>query len=180
MPHIHTNPGQHDLTVTAYVVRLDQGEPKGLLHMHRKLGKLVPVGGHVELNETPWQALSHELKEESGYELDSLQIIQPVSRVKQLSKVDLHPYPLAMNTHDVVDGHFHTDISYGLIAHSTPQSSPGEGESLDLRWLTLREIEDLSHETIFENTKQVYGFFINEALKDWEAIAIKELHASTY
>lgn len=70
MPHIHTKPGQYDHTVTAYIVRTDGDDPKVLLHMHRKLGMLLPPGGHVELDETPWAAMAHELTEESGYTLD--------------------------------------------------------------------------------------------------------------
>lgn len=68
MAHIHTAPGQHDNTVTLYIVRQFGTEWKGLLHMHRKHHRLLPVGGHVELDETPWQSAVHELREEAGYE----------------------------------------------------------------------------------------------------------------
>lgn len=64
MSHIHSGNNQHDLTVTAYIVRIDTPEPQALLHLHKKLGVLLPVGGHVELSETPWQAIAHELEEE--------------------------------------------------------------------------------------------------------------------
>lgn len=36
MGHIHNNPSEHDYTVGAYVVRLDQNQPKVLLHLHKK------------------------------------------------------------------------------------------------------------------------------------------------
>lgn len=69
MPHIHTEPGQHDLTVSAYIVRMDLPEPAIILHKHRKLNKWLQFGGHVEPHENPWQAVQREIREESGYEL---------------------------------------------------------------------------------------------------------------
>ena len=53
MPHIHTEPGQHDHTVGAFIICLGNNSPKILLHMHKKLNKLLPIGGHIELNEAP-------------------------------------------------------------------------------------------------------------------------------
>ena len=65
MPHIHTKPGQHDHTVSAFIVRLDGKQPRILLHRHKKSGVYMQFGGHIELHENPWQAISHELLEES-------------------------------------------------------------------------------------------------------------------
>jgi len=53
MSHIHTNPGEHDQTVSAFIIRTDTAEPELLLHVHKKLGVLLQPGGHIELNETP-------------------------------------------------------------------------------------------------------------------------------
>ena len=60
MPHIHTEPGQVDTTVTMYLFRERNGVLETMLHMHKKLGKLMPIGGHVELDETIWQAVAHD------------------------------------------------------------------------------------------------------------------------
>lgn len=40
MAHIHTKPGQHDLTASAYIIRDDGNEPVVLLHRHKKLGAI--------------------------------------------------------------------------------------------------------------------------------------------
>ena len=53
MGHIHTEAGQIDQTVTAYVLRREGDEVYIMLHQHKKIQKLLPVGGHVELDETP-------------------------------------------------------------------------------------------------------------------------------
>jgi ADP-ribose pyrophosphatase YjhB (NUDIX family) len=171
MPHIHTTAGQHDLTVTAFIVRTDFLEPRVLLHTHRKLHTLLPVGGHVELLETPWQAMAHELTEESGYRLSQLKILQPKSRIKQLTKVVLHPYPLSMNTHDITPDHFHTDIQYGFVAEGDPDGEIKAGESADLQWLTRRELDELSEAEIFANVRETYRFLFDEVLKHWEHVS---------
>ena len=58
MAHIHNEPGQHDLTVSAFIINVsDKENPKILLCRHKKLGKLLQPGGHVELDENPWQAV---------------------------------------------------------------------------------------------------------------------------
>jgi ADP-ribose pyrophosphatase YjhB (NUDIX family) len=170
MPHIHPNKDEHDLTVTAYIVRTDTPEPQALLHMHRKLNVLLPVGGHVEILETPWQAASHEIEEEAGYEFNQLQILQPKSRIKGLSKVALHPNPLSMNTHAIPGDHFHTDIEYGFIATGEPKLSVEDGESLDIRWFTQSEMNQLGSKDIFDNTKEIYNFIFDEALENWELL----------
>ena len=68
MPHIHTLPGEHDATASAYIVRTDLGEPAIMLHRHKKLDTMLQFGGHVELHENPLEAIAHELREESGYD----------------------------------------------------------------------------------------------------------------
>lgn len=170
MPHIHRGAGEHDLTVTAYIVRLDDDEPRILLHMHKKLGILLPVGGHVELNETPWQAIAHEIKEECGYGITQLQVLQPKLRIKQLTGVVLHPQPISINTHDIPSDHFHTDLRYGFITDEDPSFTVDTDESIDLRWLTSRELDELQNDEIFPNTREVYRFVLDEALSNWERL----------
>lgn len=172
MPHIHTEPNQHDLTVTAYILRLDSSEPKALLHMHKKLNILLPVGGHVELDESPWQAISHELSEESGYQLSQLRVLQPRSRINKMTKVVQHPYPLSMNTHDIPGGHYHTDIEYGFVTTEEPSLNVEENESADLRWVTRTELDELKPDSIFDNTREVYEFVFDEALDSWEQVSV--------
>ncbi len=171
MPHIHTEPNQHDHTVTGYIIRTDTPEPRALLHMHKKLGILLPIGGHIELHETPWQAIAHELVEESGYTLDQLQLLQPLDIISNLTGVALHPYPLVLNTHSITDDHFHSDIAYGFTAIDDPAQAIGETESADIRWLDASELQELSEDVIRPNTKEVYNFLFETALAKWQQVS---------
>lgn len=170
MPHLHTESGQHDLTVTAFVVRMDESEPTVLLHMHRTHKRLMPVGGHVELSETPWQAVGHELSEESGYTLADLHILQPPDRMEKLRGANLHPYPVVVNTHVAADKHYHTDLSYAFVATHKPQRPVAANESKDLRWLTRQELDRLVEPTIFLNTQDTYRYVLDVCLVNWQLV----------
>lgn len=54
--------------VSGYGVR----DGKVLLVHHRKLGMWLPVGGHVEKNELPEEALIREFREETGLDVEIL------------------------------------------------------------------------------------------------------------
>jgi 8-oxo-dGTP diphosphatase len=75
MPHLNTGPGEYDLTASALVLRELDGRTHVLVHRHRKRGLLMQPGGHVERAEDPWAAVAHELREESGYDLDQLLLL---------------------------------------------------------------------------------------------------------
>ena len=164
MAHLHCAPGQHDLTVSAYIIRLagDGGaapaagtgpEPLCLVHRHKRIGRLMQVGGHVELDETPWAALAHEVREESGYDLDQLDVLQTGPEVAGAVDTDgavAHPQPFLVNTQMLPCQHFHTDLTYALVARGEPRHGVGVDdetgagdpeESTDLRWYTVAELD---------------------------------------
>jgi 8-oxo-dGTP pyrophosphatase MutT (NUDIX family) len=144
MPHIHVGPDQHDITVSAWIVLRENDEWKCLVHFHRKMEKLMQIGGHIELNETPWQSIAHELVEESGYNLSELEVLLHTADRPVARDYITHPVPFMMNTHNVGNEHFHSDLSYGFIARDKPANRVAAGESADLRWLTISEIEALA------------------------------------
>lgn len=141
MPHIHTEPNQHDMTVSAYVLRKDGGEWKCLVHMHRKIDMLMQIGGHIELNQTPWQAIAEELLDEAGYDLSELKILQPDWRMRNMTETVLHPVPFCMNTHSVGNDHYHSDCIYAFTAEHLPDNLPKHTESHDLRWYSLEQLQ---------------------------------------
>ncbi|MDQ5885925.1 MAG: hypothetical protein QG628_322, partial [Patescibacteria group bacterium] len=115
MSHLHTQPGQHDVTVSAYIIRTDRPEPVLLLHMHKKLKKYLQFGGHVEHHEDPWKAITHEVLEESGYDMSQLVLLQPQIRLKKVTDTKLHPIPVTLLTHDFPGlDHYHSDIAFAF------------------------------------------------------------------
>ncbi len=175
MPHIHTKKGDHDLTVSAVIVRLDSSEPKVILHKHKKLGVYLQFGGHVETNENPWQAIVHELKEESGYDINQLKILQPKVRLDELTNSKIHPQPIAINTHpfDSEMNHFHSDITYAFTAEQPPKDKPDVNESQDIRLFSLKELRNLKSQEIFDDVRTIHSFIL-ENLTNWQALPTKQ------
>lgn len=163
MPHIHTKPDQHDMTISAYIVRRENDEWKCLVHFHKKIEVLMQIGGHIELDETPWQAVMHELAEESGYSLDELKILQyTADRLNEAGNVT-HPTPLAVNTHNVGNDHYHSDLCYGFLAKDLPKAAIAEDESADLRWLTIDELKKgTTDKSVLEDVVNIYDFLLRQ------------------
>lgn len=177
MPHIHTEPGQHDHTVTGYVVRIDGVEPKVLLHMHKKLNMLLPPGGHIELDETPWAAMMHELREEVGYDIQQLSVLQPRLRFSQdelTAEIVLHPQPLLMNTHGITPEHYHSDTAYAFVVTSEPIYSLSDDESADIRWMTKDELASLPLSDIRQNIRAAYLAILDRFMTEWESVSATE------
>lgn len=133
--------------------------------MHKKVGKLMQIGGHIELDETPWQSLAHELLEESGYNLGEVQVLQPHQVPFAVDQAVVHPVPLLFNTHKVSDTHYHSDLVYGLVVDHLPRSLPSENESSDLRWLTVHELKTAAAQGIaLKDVAEIYETIANTYL----------------
>jgi 8-oxo-dGTP diphosphatase len=181
MPHIHTKPGEYDHTASAFVVRFVNGVPKLILHFHKKLYKYLQYGGHIETTESPWEAVIHELKEESGYLMSQLKILQPPKRMDRIDGVKVHPQPLNHVTHviktpDLGDKeHFHTDISYAFVTDQLPAAKVDEGESQDYILLSREELENFPADKTTESIRAAGLFIFDVCLKEWE-----EVHPATF
>jgi 8-oxo-dGTP pyrophosphatase MutT (NUDIX family) len=171
MSHIHTEPGQHDPTVSAFLFRTDFDEPKLMLHRHKLLDRYLQFGGHIELNETPWHAIIHELREEAGYDIEQVQVLQPKERLRELPGAVLHPQPVVQNTHRLGKDHFHTDISYAMITNQEPRYSPEEGESTDIQLFTRLELEALGEDMIIPNVKYLALYILDHCIETWEPVS---------
>lgn len=143
MGHIHTD-DEYDFTASALIVH---GE-KVLLLFHHKMHLWLPPAGHIELNETPIEAVYREIKEETGLTPQHLTMILPYSenltieREKEQNQV--LPVPFDMDVYTVnEEGHRHVDLSY-IFRSDTDKVRPEEGGAEKLEWFTLDEIEKLS------------------------------------
>ena len=150
------------MTVSAYIVRKENNEWKCLVHYHKKIDTLMQIGGHIELNETPWQAIAHELVEESGYQLDELEVLQFTEDMAAETFNVAHPTPFSMNTHLVGNEHYHSDLCYGFIAKAAPTSSVAAGEADDLRWMSLEELTNGANDgSVLKDVAAIYSFLLN-------------------
>ncbi|MBP7766964.1 NUDIX domain-containing protein [Candidatus Saccharibacteria bacterium] len=178
MGHIHTNTGQHDLTVSAFIFLIDDdNEPRMGFHMHKKLGMLMQFGGHVELHENPWQAMTHELLEESGYELSQLQILQPSQNEPIKSNAIVHPIPAHFETHSFDKfglDHSHVDLGYAFVTRELPKSSPQSGESSDIRFLARQELLDLTDDIVLAGSRTIFLSLLDNCLPNWNPVSTQQ------
>lgn len=176
MAHIHTDPGQHDLTASAFIVRTDLPEPVILLHMHRRIHKWMHFGGHVELHENPWQAVAHEVKEESGYDITQLMLLQPDIQRREFTGIISHPFPAAIITGPFPGlDHFHTDITYGFITSEDPKHTIKDGESQEFRAFTRDELAALGEDEILPNVQEIALLIMDDYAKNWKQVAVTNL-----
>lgn len=161
------------MTVSAFIVRESAEGPRLLLHRHKRLDLFLQPGGHVELDEHPWAALAREVREETGYDLAQLDVLQPPSRmtVPSLDSTVLHPMPVSVRTHDFdSDGrHRHIDLGFAFVTSSEPNGRPAEGESEVLVWTSREELSAL--DAIPANVRQVADFVLGQARVMWDRVA---------
>ncbi len=96
-----------DFTVAVFVVWRNQV----LLHQHRKLGKWLPPGGHIEANELPDYAAIREVLEEAGVKIqmmasDKLEYLPESELPRQLTR------PRGIQLENISAGHEHIDLIY--------------------------------------------------------------------
>lgn len=170
MPHINTQPGQYDHTISAFIVKLER-EPKIILHLHKYMGTFLHFGGHIEHDESPWQCVVREIKEESGYDLSQLQILQPKDSLKTLGDLIIHPFPFLHVTYHYKElDHYHSDLKYVFVTSQEPKHKPNDGESQTIKSFTRRQIVDLSADKMKDHDKKMCLYVFDEILKNWEQI----------
>lgn len=163
MPHLHTGPDGHDSTVSALVFQ--ESPTRLLVHWHRKLGRWLQPGGHVEHDENPWQAVIRELREEAGYDADQLEVLTPTPPLVGLTHDSQHPTPAILNTHEIGTGHFHSDLSFVFVAAVQPRHLPVDGESRELRWLTVTSLRDIAN--VSEDLSIIAEALARDVLPGW-------------
>ena len=146
-------------------------EPRIILHKHRKLNRLLQFGGHVELDETPWQAVLREIAEESGYDKNQLRLLQPnYNRLASLPGVKLHPQPIAIHTYPADGEHYHTDISYAFITSENPMHDIASGESNNISLFNLRDLKELTSKQIYDNAKTIAMYTLTTVVEEWDEV----------
>jgi ADP-ribose pyrophosphatase YjhB (NUDIX family) len=133
MPHIHE---KVDFTVEAFIVYNDTV----LLRKHDKYNKWLSVGGHIELDEDPNQAILREIKEEVGLDAE-LYYNDNVPLEKSNEYKELIP-PIFLNRHRINHVHEHVSLTYFARSKTDELSFP-EGKT-DCHWFTTEELDNPS------------------------------------
>jgi 8-oxo-dGTP pyrophosphatase MutT (NUDIX family) len=128
--HIHE---KIDFTVAIFVVH----EGKVLVVLHRKLGKWLPLGGHIELDEDPEIAALREAKEESGLDVELVGERPPTTGPGTRALIA----PRFLDIHRISATHEHIGMIYWARPKSGAVSLAVE-EHHDIRWCST---EDLDH-----------------------------------
>jgi 8-oxo-dGTP pyrophosphatase MutT (NUDIX family) len=109
-----------DFCVAVFVVHAG----RVLLHYHRKLGRWLPPGGHIEPNELPDEAAVREVWEETGVEIALLGAPPIPADGPELPRQLRRPAGIQLE--DIAPGHQHIDLVYFATGHpAAPRDQVG-------------------------------------------------------
>jgi 8-oxo-dGTP pyrophosphatase MutT (NUDIX family) len=128
MPHIHE---KFDFVITVYIVY----DNTVLLVNHPRYNKWIPMGGHVELDEDPEEALFREIKEETGLDVE---ILSSKPLVQQ-SDTKFILTPRFVDVHEANPPHKHIALVY--FGRAKNNQHVLSAEHTDIRWLGLKDLD---------------------------------------
>jgi 8-oxo-dGTP pyrophosphatase MutT (NUDIX family) len=136
-----------DFTVAVFVVRGD----RVLLHLHRRLERWLPPGGHIEPNELPDSAAVREVLEETGVAVElvgpSENMATGLGQPVQLTR------PIGVQLAEIgPDGHQHIDLVY--LARGLDDGND------EATWFSAEELDDLE---------------LTDEVRQWCRIALRKL-----
>ena len=117
-----------------------------LMVNHKKLGKWVQPGGHIELNEDPEEASLREVFEETGIKVKLIG--------KRYPREEDYITPIAIQKNIVKENHIHIDFVYLAYPLENQVEVQNVEETDGLEWFTLEEILDDNFDT-FENVRTI-------------------------
>lgn len=150
MPHIHD---LIDFVIDILIVY----ENKVLLIYHRQLNKWLPVGGHIELDEDPEEALFREVKEECGLEIE---VFSDKPAIKSEGTKLLYS-PSFLDIHKISETHRHVGLIYFAKAKSDKLIF-NEKEHRTIRWFSKEDLEKSEF-----NLSPAVKFYAKEALSSF-------------
>jgi 8-oxo-dGTP pyrophosphatase MutT (NUDIX family) len=103
-----------------------------VLHLHKRLGRWLQPGGHLEPGEPPWDAARREGEEETGLALEH---------------PGAGPRLVHLDVHDAAAGHTHLDLRYLLLAPDTDPRPP-DGESPLAHWYAWEDALAVADEAL--------------------------------
>lgn len=127
-----------DLVVAGYIFDDRFDNERLLLIHHKKLNLWLPVGGHIEKDETPDTAMLREAREEVGLKVKILSE-NPIPLSGNIKKNLANPF--YVNVHSVWD-HDHCCFFYGCIALNPEEMSIKKSEIKSFKWFFKKELSE--------------------------------------
>lgn len=129
MPHIHT---LFDFVVSAFIVH----RGKVLLVYHKKYEEWLPIGGHIELDEDPEEALAREIREECGLK------VRVLAKAPDIAHEGVKPIPAPdyMDVHRISPTHKHIAFIYFGVAENNSVRLH-EREHREFRWFSAFDLD---------------------------------------
>lgn len=124
-------------TATAYIAAKLNKEYKILLHKHKKHGLWIGIGGHIEEDENPTEAVLREVKEETNLDIKLIK-----NKLLKIKGVEELVAPVAILQEKLLafkdePAHFHIDLIYFAICKN-PNKLKMDGE---FGWFSLPELK---------------------------------------
>lgn len=119
------------ITGSAWLV--DASGTRVLLTHHRKLGRWLQLGGHSDGEPRTLDVAMREAAEESGL------VVEPLAET--VFDLDVHEIPARKTD----PAHWHYDVRFALRVVGS-EAFRVSGESLDLAWVTIDRLEELTDE----------------------------------
>ena len=159
-------------TATAFVI---DSRNRTLLLWHKRLGRWMPPGGHIDADETPEETARRECKEETGLDVEIVGADQFDLFADAADEGHMLTKPIAMLLENIPaspergePAHQHMDFLF--LARPVDESQLlklAEDEGRELRWFTRNEITALSTEgEIFGNVQAYILHMLPEAKSD--------------
>ena len=147
-------------TATAFII---DSKNRTLLLFHKRLGRWMPPGGHVDAHETPEETARRECKEETGLDVEIVGDSSTDLFANNPEEGRMLRKPIVFLLENIPaskernePAHQHMDFLY--VARPLDESQVvtlAEHEGHEIRWFTREEIAALDDRTeIFSNVKR--------------------------
>ncbi len=152
---------QKHFTATAFII---DSKNRTLMMWHKRLGRWMPPGGHIDDDETPEEAAQRECKEETGLDVEIVGAEQPDLFANAKTEGHMLKKPIAMLLENIPaspernePAHQHMDFLF--LARPIDESQTlvlQQAEGHELRWFTREDVATLSTETEIFGNVQAY------------------------
>ena len=140
-----------DFTVAVFVVH----NAHLILHIHQKLQRWLPPGGHIEPNELPDDAAIREVFEETGIAIDLVGPRAPLADYPGQPRQLVRPEGIQLET--IGPGHEHIDLVYFARPRELAPDAPLPALVAGVRWVSASELSSLD---------------LTDEIRDWSALAL--------